>query len=71
MHSLPAHLQLIVESLCTDGCKTVHAYIDSLENNEVVFTMKGLTTAEHRLVLAELKTIMAVYDRRETVSLTT
>lgn len=69
MHNLPTHLQLIVESLCKDGCIAVNAYITSIENGEAPPVMQDLTVAESKLVLRELKSIMAVYDRRNTDSL--
>ncbi|MDH5180437.1 MAG: hypothetical protein OEZ39_19675 [Gammaproteobacteria bacterium] len=52
-----------VESLCNEGCKAVHGYIEQLEQNHPIALLNGLTDREKQQVLAELRSIMAVYDR--------
>jgi hypothetical protein len=63
MSSLPLHLQHIVEGLCHDGCQSVREYIAAIEAGRPVTQLQHLNHAETSLVLGELKTIMAVYDR--------
>lgn len=54
-----------VEQLCQCGCSDVRNTIARLEAGQVVAEVKGLTAEERRLVLEELKAIMAVYDERK------
>lgn len=53
-----------VERLCEQGCSEVRATIARLEANPGAVQMEGLSADERRLVLEELKAIMAVYDQR-------
>ena len=53
-----------VEQLCQCGCTDVRNTIALLETNQAVAQTEGLSAEERRLVLEELKSIMAVYDRR-------
>ena len=50
-----------VEMICSKGCQTVRENIAALEQGELVQEVRGLTEAERRAVLKELKKIMAVY----------
>jgi len=50
-----------VEMICNKGCQTVRDDIAALEREELVQEVRGLTEAERRAVLMELKKIMAVY----------
>lgn len=52
-----------VESLCELGCDSVRRTIAALEAGESVMQVDGLDAEQRRRVLAELKAIMAVYDR--------
>lgn len=52
-----------VELLCQEGCNDVRATIVRIESGIEVPLMAGMPTEEVEAVLAELKAIMAVYDR--------
>lgn len=62
MNTLSPKLQRCVESLCGDGCQAVNGYIDQLEHGGAVPQTELLSYEEQQYVLAELKSIMAVYD---------
>jgi hypothetical protein len=62
---LKPELQAIVDQLCEDGCKAVGHYIDEIESGSDPMPMKQLQPTDREQVLAELKSIMAVYDRSE------
>lgn len=53
-----------IEQLCQCGCTDVRNTIALLEANQTVSQVEGLNAEERRLVLAELKAIMSIYDRR-------
>lgn len=50
-----------VEHLCLKGCRAVWGDIRALEAGASLPETRGLTTAEIDAVLAELKSVMAVY----------
>lgn len=52
-----------VEALCELGCDSVRNTIAALEAGHPVAQVEGLDAEQRRHVLAELKAIMAVYDR--------
>jgi len=52
-----------IEALCQEGCRAVREHIAALEAGEVIAGTEALSEAERCAVLAELKAIMAVYDR--------
>jgi len=52
-----------VESLCGLGCDGVRSVIAALEAGEPVAQVTALDAEQRQRVLAELKAIMAVYDR--------
>jgi len=54
-----------IEQLCQCGCTDVRNTIAQLEAHQVVPQVEGLTAQERRVVLEELKAIMAVYDQRK------
>jgi len=56
-------LQQVIDTLCNDGCKAVSSYIQAMEAGEYPACMQSLNGAEKQKILAELKSIMAVYDR--------
>jgi len=60
-HNLPAHVGAIVETICELGCERVNEIIDDLESGNPVKETSGLDSGERRLVLLELRAIMAVY----------
>ena len=51
-----------VEKLCRKGCRAVWSDIDALEAGEILPEIKGLSAAEVDAVIAELKSIMSVYQ---------
>ena len=53
-----------IEVLCQCGCDAVRATISAMESGAVVPQVEILTEEERRLVLNELKAVMAVYDER-------
>lgn len=53
-----------VDALCKNGCEAVRASIRALEVEGSDPLTANLSAAERRAVLAELKSIMAVYDAR-------
>ena len=60
---LEHQLQQIVDALCHDGCKAVSRYISEMEAGSYPEQMQSLSNNQKQAVLAELKSIMAVYDR--------
>ena len=58
---LPGPVEACVEALCQKGCRSVHETIARLERGEVLPETLGLSQAERRVVLEELRSIMAVY----------
>lgn len=59
----PAVVNECVEMLCRNGCDAVRTAIATLERGAPVPETEKLDTAARAQVLAELKTIMAVYDQ--------
>jgi len=51
-----------VEKLCRKGCRAVWSDIDALESGEFLPEIEGLSAAEVDAVIAELKSIMSVYQ---------
>jgi hypothetical protein len=54
-------IDLVLESLCGEGCKAVWGVIENLESGDVLPQTDGLSERELDMLLAELKSIMAVY----------
>ena len=54
-------IDLLLESLCGEGCKAVWGIISSLESGRALPQTDGLSDGELEILLAELKSIMAVY----------
>ena len=52
-----------VEKLCENGCATVRATIEAMEQDINNVPLSGLKREEQQQVLKELKGIMSVYDR--------
>jgi hypothetical protein len=50
-----------VEAICLKGCRQVRRDIALLESGSPIPEVQGLAFNERRLLLAELKQIMAVY----------
>lgn len=51
-----------LEALCQCGCDAVLATIATMEAGQTVPQTEQLTEEERAMLLAELKSIMAVYD---------
>ncbi len=62
MKSFPPSVQHCIEALCSEGCQSVRDSIEKLEQGETLPATRALSQDECRLVLIELKAIMAVYD---------
>lgn len=54
-------IDLLLESLCGEGCKAVWGIIENLETGAALPQTDGLSDAELDALLAELKSVMAVY----------
>jgi len=54
-----------VEALCASGCDAVRATIESLELELPLTETRDMDELEVKTVLHELKSIMAVYDDRD------
>lgn len=57
-------INLCVEALCELGCRTVSSIIREMEHGAPPVQTAHLDADERRAVLAELKSIMAVYGER-------
>ena len=57
-------LQLLIELLCLKGCQRVNEIIEILERQESIEETRALNAQECRLVLLELKAVMAVYESK-------
>lgn len=60
-HADDKKVDILLESLCGEGCKAVRGVIDNLESGEALPQTNGLSDQELDTLLAELKSIMAVY----------
>lgn len=56
------NIEKTVELICQKGCKAVWTDIAILEQGEMVEEATGLVATDIVVVVAELKSIMAVYD---------
>ncbi len=54
-----------IDALCQCGCDAVRATISALETGAIVPQVEILSEEERRMVLDELKAVMAVYDTRK------
>ncbi len=50
-----------IEAMCQKGCRSVRRAIELLEQGDELSETHGLTPEELRVLLVELKQIMAVY----------
>jgi hypothetical protein len=50
-----------LENVCLQGCQTANQVIQALEEKQVIETVKHLSVIQRRILLQELKKIMAVY----------
>jgi 4-hydroxy-3-methylbut-2-en-1-yl diphosphate synthase IspG/GcpE len=52
-----------VEHICEQGCRVVRKTIDDFDHGQQITDLNNLSTAERDRVMAELKDIMAVYEK--------
>jgi hypothetical protein len=57
-------LEVRVEGICERGCRQVWDAIDRLEQGQDLPETADLSGAERAWILAELKSVMAVYGER-------
>jgi hypothetical protein len=57
-------LEVRLETICERGCRQVWDAIDILEQDGDLPETQDLTPAERARLLAELKSVMAVYGQR-------
>ncbi len=55
---------LLIESICSDGCIIVNKTIMLLEKEESPPSLQHLNTTEHQMILKELRSIMGIYNGR-------
>ncbi len=58
----PHRVEHSIELLCQKGCRAVWKDIETLERGDSLPETRGLSDAEVRVVVDELKAIMAVYE---------
>jgi len=51
----------VVETLCLKGCKALWSDIERMESGQILPELESLDGKQRRLVLLEIKKIMAVY----------
>lgn len=56
-------IEIAVEALCARGCREVNIIIERLDHGDPVDGAEMLSQEERKAVLAELRAIMAVYDK--------
>lgn len=61
----PSKIDHCVETISQKGCTEVWEIIGALEQNQPIIETTALTREERLAVLAELKSIMAVYQGRK------
>ena len=54
-----------MERICHLGCAAVYQVLDAIDRGEQPRELDGLDAEVHSVVLAELRSVMAVYDARE------
>lgn len=54
-----------VDTLCEQGCTSVRQAIRRLSSGQAPTEASRLSAAQRRELLRELRTIMAVYDKRD------
>jgi len=58
-------IEYAVTQVCDQGCTYVRLLIQKLETDVVIAETAALSQDERRAVLAELKSIMAIYGSRQ------
>ena len=52
-----------VEHICEQGCRVVRKTIDDFDHGQLIADLQNLSNTERDRVMAELKDIMAVYEK--------
>lgn len=52
-----------VEHICEQGCRVVRKAIDDFDHGQQIADLQNLSNTERDRVMAELKDIMAVYEK--------
>ena len=52
-----------VEHICEQGCRVVRKAIEDFDHGQQIADLQNLSHTERDLVMAELKDIMAVYEK--------
>ena len=52
-----------VESICNRGCRYVNSVLSSSEIQQDCLELKALEASEQQIVIAELSSVMAVYEQ--------
>lgn len=61
----PQKIEHTIHLICDQGCVRIRALIQILETGVAIQETTELNEAERQAVLAELKSIMAIYDLRK------
>lgn len=61
--SFPKHIQDCIEVLCDQGCNSVRKVISAMEAGQQPPEAESLSNDEHLVVLNELRSIIAIYDK--------
>ncbi|MEK8021610.1 MAG: hypothetical protein VSS75_032440 [Candidatus Parabeggiatoa sp.] len=61
MITIDKQIDLCLEQICQEGCRSVNQVIEQLEQQQMTEATRQLNSAQQRTVLQELKKIMAVY----------
>jgi N-methylhydantoinase B/oxoprolinase/acetone carboxylase alpha subunit len=56
-------IELSLERICEQGCRSVNQIIQKIENGELVELIRHLNDSQQKILLKELKSIMAVYGK--------
>ncbi len=54
-------IELFLEQICEQGCRSVNQVIKQLEKGESIELTRDLNESQQKILLKELKSIMAVY----------
>jgi N-methylhydantoinase B/oxoprolinase/acetone carboxylase alpha subunit len=66
MNTNDEHIDLCIEEICQQGCRSVNQIIERLEQDQPTTATQHLNETQQKQVLHELKNIMAVYAETQT-----
>lgn len=61
----PQKIEQAIDLICDQGCARIRVLIQLLETGATIPETQALNVEESLVVLAELKSIMAIYDLRK------